>query len=291
MAKTIKFNLILDGYPVRNLEGLQEHFSIEDILKYFRNGLLLRWLKVRGYIKQYDAVSKIDSKKSQREIISDLIKIFELGLDDTLIEEEIAILSYLEEEDRVNEIYKENGFEKKRIIEDYHRGYDTLVRHMEENKENMAILKADAIQLERSYSGLFRLDQVHLYFRLYENAPKALFAMLTRGLVRNLWIGEDGNAPVIKHIRGTLLTPSNVKEILGDDLKIVKRNTQAMWDQIERPEVKVMVISIASGTFVKNAGEFAEKLADTDVNEKLLILNGLEYQCNNASYELRYMEV
>ena len=291
MAKTIKFNLILDGYPVRNLEELQEHFSIEDILKYFWNGLLLRWLKVRGYINQYDAVNKIDSKKSNRKIISDLIKIFELGLDDALIEEEITILSYLEEEDRTNEIYKENGFEKKRIIEDYHRGYDILIQHMEGNKENMAILKADAIQLERSYSGLFRLDHEQLYFRLYESGPKALFAMLTRTLVRNLWLGKEGNAYVLKHITGTLLTPSNVKEILGDDLKIVKRNTQAMWDQIERPEVKVMVISIASGTFVKNAGEFAEKLADTDVNEKLLILNGLEYQCNNAGYELRYMEV
>ena len=52
-----------------------------------------------------------------------------------------------------------------------------------------------------------------------------------------------------------------------------------------------MVISIDSGTFVKNAGEFAEKLANTDVNGKLLILNGLEYQCNNVNYELRYMEV
>ena len=52
MAKTIKFNLILDDYPVRNLEGLQEHFSIEDMLKYYDNGLLLRWLKVRGYEKQ-----------------------------------------------------------------------------------------------------------------------------------------------------------------------------------------------------------------------------------------------
>lgn len=49
MAKTIKFNLILDNYPVRNIEGLQEHFSMEDMLKYFENGLLLRWLDVRGY--------------------------------------------------------------------------------------------------------------------------------------------------------------------------------------------------------------------------------------------------
>lgn len=291
MAKTIKFNLILDGYPVRNLEGLQEHFSIEDILKYFQNGLLLRWLKVRGYEKQYDQVNEIDREKGNQEIISELIKVFEMELDDSLIEEEIAILYYLEEENKRNAVYKENSFEKKRIIEDYHREYDSLVRHMEENKENMAVLKADAAQMESAYLGLFHLDQEHLYFRLYKNAPKALFAMLTRDSFRDFWIGEDENAPVIKHIRNTLLTSTRVKEILGNDLKIVKRNTQAMWDQIERPEVKVMVISIAGGTFIKNAGEFAEKLADIDVNEKLLKLNGLEYQCNNASCELRYMEV
>lgn len=291
MAKTIKFNLILDGYPVRNLEGLQEHFSIEDILKYFRNGLLLRWLEVRGYTKEYAAVNEIDVKKENREIISELIKIFEVELDDSLIEEEIVILSYLEQEDKMNAAYKENDFEKKRIISDYHRGYDSLVQHMEENKENMAVLKADTIQMEKAYAGLFKLDQDHLYFRLFENAPKAIFAMLTRNLFRNFWLSEEENALVGKHIRTTLLTPANVKEILGDDLRIVKRNTQAMWDQIERSEVRVMVISIDSGTFVKNAGEFAEKLANTDVNGKLLILNGLEYQCNNVNYELRYMGV
>ena len=59
MAKTIKFNLILDNYPVRNIEGMQEHFSIEDMLKYFKNGLLLRWLKVREYEKEYDACTYI----------------------------------------------------------------------------------------------------------------------------------------------------------------------------------------------------------------------------------------
>ena len=56
-------------------------------------------------------------------------------------------------------------------------------------------------------------------------------------------------------------------------------------------EVKLMVISIASGTFIKNAGEFSEKLGNTDVNNKLVKFNGLEYQCNDASYELLYMEV
>ena len=42
MAKTIKFNLILDGYPVRTLEELQEHFSLEDMANYFETGQIGR---------------------------------------------------------------------------------------------------------------------------------------------------------------------------------------------------------------------------------------------------------
>ena len=141
MAKTIKFNLILDDYPVRNLEGLQEHFSIEDMLKYYDNGLLLRWLKVRGYEKQYTDVESIDKTISRKELIKALIKIFEVvEMDEAEIEKSIMILTYLEEEKELNQIYKENTFAKKQIIEDYHSGYDALIIHMEENKENMAIL-------------------------------------------------------------------------------------------------------------------------------------------------------
>ena len=44
MAKTIKFNLICDQKPVRTIEDLQNNFSIEDVLAYYRNGLLTRWL-------------------------------------------------------------------------------------------------------------------------------------------------------------------------------------------------------------------------------------------------------
>ncbi len=49
MAKTIKFNLILDDKPVRTIEELQENFCIDDILEFYEKGLLQKWLKVRGY--------------------------------------------------------------------------------------------------------------------------------------------------------------------------------------------------------------------------------------------------
>ncbi len=292
MAKTIKFNLILDNYPVRNIEGMQEHFSMEDMLKYFDNGLLLRWLDVRGYEKEYEKVSAIDKNADKKAIITELVKIFEVvDLDDSEIEKAIGILSYLDEEKELNAIYKENAFGKKQVIDDYHSGYTALVMHMEENKDNMAVLKADAIQMEREYFGLFELNHYELYFRLLVSAPKALFAILTRDAFRKFWIGEEANAKIYTSVKSSLLTTSKAKEILGDDLKIVKRNTQAMWDPIERPEVKLMVINIASGTFIKNAGNFYEKLGNTDVNDKLVKFDGLEYQCNNASFELLYMEV
>lgn len=290
MAKTIKFNLVLDGYPVRNLEGLQEHFSIEDMLKYFENGLLLRWLYVRGYEDQYAAVQSIDKSLDNKEIIMSLINVFEvteLNLFD--VEKAIGILSYLEEEKELNAIYRENAFAKKQVIEDYHSGYLALIMHMEDNSENMAILKADAIQMEREYLGLFKLDHLELYFRLIKSAPKAVFAMLTRDCFRKFWIEKDANSKIKISIKNDLI--DKAYKILGNDLKVVKRNTQAMWDPIERSEVPVMVIYIETGTFVKNAGAFYEKFSSLDVNNKLPKFNGLEYQCNDASFKLLYMEV
>lgn len=296
MAKTIKFNLILDNHPVRNLDGLQEHFSIEDMLHYFSNGLLSRWLDVRGYQEQYTAVSAIDPEKGVRFVIAELIRIFEIKVEAEDIEKGISILEYLEEEKALNAIYRENAFSKKQIIDDYHTGYEALIEHMEASCDDMAALKADVIQLERDYLSLFALDYGAFYYRLEKNAPKAIFAILTRDAFRNYWIGEGDSSrwnseQIYSSIKKNLLPVAKVKEILGDDLKIINRNTQAMWDPIERPEVRLMVIAIANGTFIKNAGEFSEKLGASDINEKFVKFNGLEYQCNDESLDLMYMEV
>ncbi len=289
MAKTIKFNLILDNHPVRNIEGLQEHFSIEDVLKYFDNGLLLRWLDVRGYESQRDAVQAIDKSLDRKAILVELVKIFEVvDLEESEIEKEIAILSYLEEEKVRNLRYKECAYERKQVIADYHSGYEALIFRMIENKENMALLKADALQLEKEYFNLFELNHYELFFRLIEAAPKAVFAILTREIFKEFWIGEKANKSINERMVRAII---NAPSILGEDVKVVQRDTQAMWDPIERPEVKVMVLSIEYGTFIKNAGEFSEKLGMPDVIYKLLTFNGLEYQCNDEARKLVYMEV
>lgn len=162
---------------------------------------------------------------------------------------------------------------------------------MEENKDNIALLKADVIQIEQEYYGLFELNYYELFFRFLSNAPKAIFVILTRDAFREFWIGEKANEKIYTTVKNELLQPNRAKQILGEDLRIVKRNTQAMWDPIERPEVKVMVIHITNGTFVKNANDYFEKKGSQDINDKLVKFDGLSYQCNNQSYELLYMEV
>ena len=270
MAKTIKFNLIMDGNPVRNLEGIRENFSIEDILKYFKNGLLARWLEVRSYDKELEKVNSIDVNLNDLELITELIKIFDVETDDKKIVTAVGILNYLNEENDLNKIYSENKFKKNQVIDDYHAGYDSLINHIIENKEDMSKIKADVIELENNYLGLFVLDHYSLFFRLFNAAPKAVFAILTRDKLREYWIGENANKRISSTITSKLLTVSMIKETLGDDLKIVKRNTQAMWDPIEKPEVNLMVLRMESGTFVKNAGEFSEKIDYTEVNEHFM---------------------
>ncbi len=44
MAKTIKFNLLLDNKPIRTIEELQENFCIDDVLELYENGILQRCL-------------------------------------------------------------------------------------------------------------------------------------------------------------------------------------------------------------------------------------------------------
>ena len=153
----------------------------------------------------------------------------------------------------------------------------------------MAVLKADAVQMEKEYSGLFNLDFEKLYYRLVKSAPKAIFAFLTKEAFRKYWLDEQ--ADIYKHMKYEVLAPNKALEILGSDAKIVMRDTQAMWDPIERKETRIMVISIENGTFVKNADKFNEKMSYTDVNFKLPLLDGLDYQCNDEYYKLIYMEV
>ncbi len=57
----IKIRLIMaDGAEVRNPTELREHFDLEKVVEYYKNGVLLKWLRVRFFDKEADAVEALD---------------------------------------------------------------------------------------------------------------------------------------------------------------------------------------------------------------------------------------
>ena len=61
MAKKIRFPLELaDGTQARTLEDLQEHFDLESVLGYYKNGKLLTWLRDRYLESEAEAVEALD---------------------------------------------------------------------------------------------------------------------------------------------------------------------------------------------------------------------------------------
>lgn len=292
MKKAIKFNLVLDEYPVRTLEGLQEHFSIEDMLKYFRNGLLERWLEVRGYEAELEAVRDIDPDDDNKFIIKNFVGIFDIPINYEDVEKAIAILDYLDEANYLNAEYKKNAFAKKQVIDDYHAGYTALIYHMEEHREDMALLKADAIEMEKEYLGLFVLDYKNLYYRLSRTAPRAVFAMITRSAFRRYWNEESADQSIYYDMKKELLSEGMLRQILGNDLKIAICGSQNdEWIHIEEREIKIMVLRMDENLYIREAGETQERWSCQDINGDFRIFNGLEYQCDGGYCELFYMEV
>lgn len=187
MAKTIKFNLICDGYPVRTIEDLQEHFSIEDILSYYESGLLLRWLEVRGYEAERKKVKEIETSK-KIEIIKELVKIFNVETDDKVIEYDTYILGYKTKQEEQARNYIENKSAKEEIITDYYAGYQELVERILNHNEDMAVIKAAINEIVTNYRVTFDYDYRALFNTFRNHAPKAIYAMLMNEYMREKYL-------------------------------------------------------------------------------------------------------
>ena len=65
MAKTIKFDLRIDGVEVATLDDLRDHFTTE-IIEHFRSGLLARWLRSRSMARELAAVEVLTAGDDER---------------------------------------------------------------------------------------------------------------------------------------------------------------------------------------------------------------------------------
>ena len=219
MAKTIKFYMICDDHPVRTIDDLREHFGMEDVLDYYRRGILQRWLKVRGYEAELEAVNQMNAA-GDAEALTKLIQIFDVEKDPAEIAEFIEILKYNEEKAKAAEEKKKKEEEEKaraaiektenveeernnaeeqkmnkdgqnanavRDMNQYLRLVDTIL----ENSTNKAVIKSAVKEIAENYRHVFEQDYVNLFYLLYECAPMAIFVMLSFDVMREKYLSDN----------------------------------------------------------------------------------------------------
>lgn len=324
MAKTIKFNLILDNQSVRTIEDLKENFSIEDVLEAYNNGLLQRWLEVRGYSEFLEKVNDITSD-SNIEVIKKLIKIFEVEIDNKKIEESIAIFQYNKEHEMKLKKYEKLNFKKQSVMDEYYSGYQSLIDYIVNNKNDIAKIKASILEIEKNYFDLFKQCYFNTFQILKKEAPISIFAFLMNKRLGDLllckWnesrekeykysdMGNGYNVGISDWIEEKVDKEKDsiekwmdgLKEfmnILGDELKEFscdeKNEGGAYWEYVvDNPDKKILVLGLDKESFIQNANEEdrTKKLDYKEVNREFLILNGLYYMSSNPNNKVFYMEV
>lgn len=307
MAKTIKFNLICDNNPVRTLEDLQNNFSIQDILEYYQNRLLHRWLNVRGYNDELEKVSAITTDEPV-EIIKQLIAIFDVESDENKVEEEIYMLEYLDERKKLYAIYHKGKSKAQNIINDYAAGYDQLFMGILENPRDVAKIKVNIAEMTQNYNLLVQYNYraLLLYF-INKSLYLVVMCLLMNDMLREYYlptreINEEGKPEnkfkypsddqldMYKRIR-EMVRRSEFKDQLGNNLHVFSGITDGYWKDIEPKGKKYMILSMQNGNFVRAAGETGGDLGYDDIYDLFKIVDGIDYKSNNDAHELWYMEV
>lgn len=306
MAKTIKFNLICNGTQVRTLEDLRNNFLMEDVYKYYQNKLLERWLQVHNYADHLAKVQAI-GKKPKKDTIIDLINIFEIETDTEKINEGIYIMEY--EESRV--LFKQN-MEAKQIassesLDKYLQRYEELKKEIVENSTDKSKIQSIINEIVSQYFWIFKVDYRNLFYQIRDESFLAVLCLLMNPETRPFYI-FDGELPsddrittqdiktMYEWIKGQLYA-KDFTERLGHYLVIKDNNTGLRFSPITSSSKQRCMILKLVKTYsshdcaVSNQIDREHFFTETDVKDKFMIFDGIEYQSDNSSNKLYYIEV
>jgi len=177
MTKMIKFNLILDGKPVRDLEGLQQNYNLDDIYATFQSGVLARWLEVRGYDEH---LAKIKAVESTDEIFiaEELAKIFNVTPSGDEVRKSVYAAQFRKKEKENLEKLEKNKFEHDQVISKYHEGYNILLNEIKGKSNDYLFLKQAVSSLWDNYRQLFIVDFTRFYEEMASQCLLIFFTML-----------------------------------------------------------------------------------------------------------------
>lgn len=229
MTKMIKFNLILDGKPVRDLEGLQQNYNLDDIYATFQSGVLARWLEVRGY-GEYLAKIKAVESTDEMLVAEELAKIFDVTPSEDEIRKSVYAAQFRKKEkDNLEEMEKVK-FERDQVISKYHEGYDILLNEIKGKPNDYPFLKQAVSSLWDNYRQLFRIDFTRFYEETASQCPLIFFAVLANDNYRQSDLFDEKiKASLFQLIPQTRKVEKVEK---GDHIEKYEGDTNRNWRKI-----------------------------------------------------------
>ena len=182
--KAIKFNLQYGDKQIKSLTELKEYGNIDMLLETLNNGMLERWLEAHGYNDLKEQVKNID-KNNDRKACDTLCTIFFDAEEASTAQKAAAEIFKLRKNETITlQELKDLKFQRNKIIDDYHKGYNELLNSFKNNCFYYAGLKAGMTELYKQYGKLLKIDSENFY-QTFKEFPLVMLAFMANEQLRN----------------------------------------------------------------------------------------------------------
>lgn len=304
MAKTIKFNLVCDNHQVRTLEDLRNYFSIEDVLQYYKDKILEKWLDVRGYNDELEAVRLI-KLTNPNDIIKALVRVFNVEIDEQKIDYVTSVLEYREKRviaDR-NCVDRENLSHE--LLANYFLKYEELKNEIKNDPFSKSKIQAIIHEIEMQYQQVFDMDYRKFFYDIRDVSPIAILCLLMNSFTRKYYIVDDISNVNLSSLRSDDMnhmvkwikerfSDENFLNGLGDNVIKFEKKTESRWITLEKDKRCLVILlkqKYNTTSAISNEDSNIEYLDLQKVNGKFPILKGLQYQSSAENNTLYYIEI
>lgn len=284
MAKLIKFNLLLDEKPVRDIDGLRNNFNIHELLDYYESGVLERWLHARGYNDILIKVQGIENN-SEENVLKGLINAFEIDINQDSLREAIYSLQQIKRRKEQIERFRKDEFKIARIIEDYHLEFYQVLQEIETRNNDFPFIQAKIGLLSGRFRELIKINTERFYSYFIEHAPLVIFAVLMDRQLRQNFLDDSSLFPKLKEI----VAPEYLEKLPFNFMWSNAAHEQKYWRVIGKKDHEYLILRMEDGNYVRNLEKFDEALTFKDVNGKFPILRGIEYQSAYPEHKILFL--
>jgi len=297
MAKTVKFNMKFGETYIRSVEDLQDNFIMDDVLEHFENGLLLKFLRRKGFDRYADKVAMLTDKNlDMGETAIELTEIFGITAGKEALSEYAESIKIRREKQQAYEAYAKGMAKEQTVIQKYVADYLTIVNQLVDYKDDLGKIEALVWDLIDTYMSVLLFDWRALFFNLVNNA--ALYPichMLTYDFFRERWLTKDDHEIVpgdrqvmanrlFQDVKAALKTPK-------DFPWIKKYSSDAdYWEDVEDTGKSYIVLFAPRGSMVRAFGDTSSEYDADEINDIFISLDGIQYR-HDDDEELFYAEV